>query len=79
VKIKVKLFAGLRDFLPPGAAEEEAQLDLAPGATVSEALKLFSFPEGIRLITLVNSTPAHSYQVLHEGDTLAVFPPLAGG
>ena len=78
MKITVKLFAALRENLKDnlnGACE----IDLQEHATVDEALAYFHIPEDIPKIILINGVQKSVPDMLHEGDTLSVFPPIAGG
>jgi molybdopterin converting factor subunit 1 len=81
VEVKVLMFASL-------AAEvgvAELSLTLSDNATVGQAIdelakrwpKIQSMRE--RLATAVNLEYAGSDQVLHEGDELALIPPVSGG
>ena len=74
MKVKIKLFATLRQFGP-----DEQEVILPDGATVHDAITLLNLPEKIPLLKIVNGEhrpPAYS---LKDGDELALFPPIAGG
>jgi MoaE-MoaD fusion protein len=81
VQIQVRYFAVLRERM---RAEEEA-LDLADGATVADAVAaLAERHEPLRALrrqcqTAVNQTMVRPDEVLHDGDELALIPPVAGG
>jgi sulfur carrier protein ThiS len=49
------------------------------GATVAEALEQLHIPQGEHPILVVNGRHATRETVLKEGDTLDVYPLLAGG
>ncbi len=75
--VNLKFFAGLRSYLPEGQTPHAAE---APnGATVQEVLDRFQVPRDKPRILLVNGRHADPEQVLNDGDTLSVFPPVAGG
>lgn len=54
-------------------------MDLADGASVKDVLKELKIPEAMPKILLVNGRHAEVDRVLAEGDTLSIFPPIAGG
>jgi MoaE-MoaD fusion protein len=76
VKVRVRLFAGLRERAGSGALE----LDLPEGAAVGDvwqALALGEEPPGI--LFAVNRAYADRGQALAAGDEVAVIPPVSGG
>lgn len=75
--VKVKFFAGLRAFLPPGGNPHAAEFE--DGATVADVFRTFGVPPEKPRIILVNGRHADPDRVLADGDLLAVFPPVAGG
>ena len=76
IYITIKLFAGLRKFGAP-----KSIIDLPEGSTLKDALKRFKISrDKQKLIILINSKPCYDNNfVLKNGDTIALFPPLAGG
>ena len=82
-EIKVKLYASLADYLPPGAKEHTAPLAVEDGTTIFAALSHFKVPEEKCHLVLLNGIFVPPSQrrktVLSEGDTVAVWPPVAGG
>ena len=75
--IRLKFFAGLREFLPAGEGPFTAEID--DGTTVAEVFQHFGVPPEKPRIILVNGRHADADRVLVDGDLLAVFPPVAGG
>lgn len=81
MKIQALFFASLRDAL----GVESAELELAEGAIVSDALEALSqrYPElesaRASLAVAVNAVFARPETPLHEGDELALIPPVSGG
>jgi molybdopterin synthase catalytic subunit len=74
--VRVRLFAMLRE----RAGRDELELDLPEGAHVSDALAaLGDLTEGFRCVLAVNRVYAPDDQVLHEGDEVALIPPVSGG
>jgi sulfur-carrier protein len=79
MQVTIKLFATLRDLLPPEAKDGAIIRDLAPGTNVGDVLSQLKVPDDGKLILLLNSVHADRHAALREGDVLAVFPPIAGG
>lgn len=83
-KITFKLFATLQDYLPPEGKKTNAlTLDLEEGTTVTQLVKRFSLPEKLVHLVLIdgNFVPPgeRAGRVLRDGETLAIWPPVAGG
>ncbi len=78
MKIKVKVFATLRKYVPDESSGEQ-ELELAEGATVGDALTELKIPQAEVAFVFVNSVRQKLDEPLTEGDELGVFPPIAGG
>ena len=79
MKIEVALYATLSKYLPPGAQNRKAVIEVPDGATVREVLSDLGVPQDLSSILLTNGRQASGEAVLKDGDALSVFPPLAGG
>lgn len=83
MKITLKLYASLKQFLPDGTRGNEAEVDLAEGASVQSMLDDIGMPAGVYKLVLVNGVfivPEERETLLFvEGDVLAIWPPVAGG
>ena len=83
MKVTVKLYATLADYLPPGARNNRVEIEVAEAATIGAVLQPFSLPPKLTHLVLVNGTyvapDARPATCLAEGDVLAVWPPIAGG
>lgn len=84
MKITFKLFATLTDYLPQQARHSNViELDVAPNASISQIIEPFGLPPKLVHLVLVNGAyvePADRLsRTLKEGDTLAIWPPIAGG
>jgi len=79
VKIELALFAQFAHRYPvPGSGREPRTIEVDEGATVA-AVAEFVGIAAERRITFVNGRHADGDRVLHEGDRIAFFPPIAGG
>ena len=83
MKITFKLFATLGVYLPEHALANEVELDVADDATPNDLIGQFRVPEDMVHLVLLNGiylNPAdRAKPVMHEGDALAIWPPVAGG
>ena len=77
--ITVKLFASLGKYLPPGSQGRTATLTVADGATVGSVLAALGVPQAAAHLIMVNGAHRTWDTPLADGDTLTVFPPVAGG
>lgn len=79
MKIEVKLFATLRDYLPKGSGQFSCKVEIDSADTVRDVLEKLKIPEEMPKIILVNGVHSNLDRVLKFGDVLSVFPPVAGG
>jgi molybdopterin converting factor small subunit len=77
MQVQVKLFATLRKFLPPG--QKAVALTMNDGATVRDALEQLGIPDRSVHQAMVNGAQQSRDHPLRDGDTVSVFPPVAGG
>jgi len=76
VHVTVRLFAGLRQ----RAGRDAVELELDEGARVCDALAaLADVTAGVPCVLAVNREYAAGEHALHEGDELALIPPVSGG
>jgi sulfur-carrier protein len=79
LRIEVRLFATLAEFLPRGSERGLVVLDVPDGTTVGAIAKSLGIPANLPSIVLVNGRDAELGDSLDPGDVLTMFPPLAGG
>jgi len=79
MKIEIKLFANLQEYLPPGSEKYACSLELEAGTTVGQVLEKLKIPDSEPIITVINGIHRPVDETLHPGDVLSVFPPVAGG
>lgn len=81
--IKVKLFAQLREKLPPESDGREIVLETQEGTTPQQVIDRLKIPRQLAHLVMIDG-----YHLLPDeiqtrsilpGETLAIFPPIAGG
>lgn len=84
MKVALKLFASLAERLPPEArGGHRLELEVEEGATVLDVIRRQGIPEAQCFLVLVDGAwvgpSERATRPLSEGETLAVWPPVAGG
>ncbi len=84
MKITLKLFASLTDYLPPeNKYTNMVELEVASDASIMQIIKPLALPAKMVHLVLVNGKYVEPdqrlTQTLVEGDVLAIWPPIAGG
>jgi sulfur carrier protein ThiS len=83
MKVTVKLYALLGQYLPPGSQGNETLLEVPDGATVAGVVARLNLPPQHCHLVLVNGAyvepGARDTATLADGDALAIWPPIAGG
>jgi sulfur carrier protein ThiS len=74
MQLEIRLFATLQKFLP-----NVEKLKLDDNCTVFELLEKIGINSSEVAITLVNGRHVELEQRLHDGERVAIFPPIAGG
>jgi molybdopterin converting factor small subunit len=83
MQVKLKLFATLTDYLPPNANRNEVVLSVDEAVSISHVIDQFNLPRHLVHLVLVNGLYVYpqerTMKTLHDGDVLAIWPPIAGG
>ena len=84
MRVTFKLFASLQDYLPLEAKRNNAlALDLDESATVQQIIERFALPQKLCRLVLIDGSylplAERATRVLKDGETLAIWPPIAGG
>jgi sulfur carrier protein ThiS len=88
MRITFKLFAMLTDYLPRQVdgrprSGNVIELDLPEGSTVQQVIDRFDLPARLVHLVLVDGTfipkEERESRELVDGQTLAIWPPVAGG
>ena len=84
MRITLKLYATLTDYLPPAARQSnQLVMDVPEDATIQSIVAPLNMPPKLVHLVLVNGSfippekrAAHTF---NPGDVLAIWPPIAGG
>lgn len=82
-RLTFKLYASLGQYLPSGAVDNRIDIDLNPDESLSELIERFNLP--VRLVHLVLVDGVYvapedrASRILKDGETVAIWPPVAGG
>ncbi len=83
MKVKVKLFALLDKYLPPGAEKNQTEIEVDDGATAQAIIAKLNLPPEMCHLILVNGhyldSEERESRPLRSTDVLAIWPPIAGG
>jgi len=88
MKITFKLHANLTDYLPRDqngsrSHRMQLQIEVPDGSDVQSVIDRFHLPASLVHLVLVNGVyvapSQRSRRVLSDGDSLALWPPIAGG
>lgn len=79
MRVEVRLFATLTDFLPPHSKNGVAEFEIPEGSTVGDVTHRLGIPSDLARVVLVNGVDAGSEARLAPRDVITIFPPLAGG
>ncbi len=83
MKITFKLYAGLAKYLPDGSHHNAIDVELDRQKSISEIISRFDVPPEQAHLVLVHGVfcgvPDRDSYLLEDGDTLAIWPPVAGG
>ena len=84
MKITLKLFASLTDYLPESSRYTNiVELEVAQAATIGQIIETYHLPPKLVHLVLVNGSyiapELRATHVLLADDVLAIWPPIAGG
>ena len=83
MQITLKLYASLSEYLPEDSKKHKIVLDIPDNETVYDVIERYHVPRERAHLVLLNGVYLTSEQreqaIFKEDDTLAVWPPVAGG
>ena len=79
MKVEVKLFLGLEKHARGKPLKPKTHLEVRDGVTIAELVESLNLPEDLQKTILINGVMAGRSVHLHDNDSIAIFPPMAGG
>jgi molybdopterin synthase sulfur carrier subunit len=83
MEITLKLYAGLSQYLPEDSEKHHVRLDISSSDSAFSIFEKFNVPKESAHLVLLNGVylepEERAKPNFKEGDTLAVWPPVAGG
>jgi|GEM_PF-165183 len=79
ITLEVVLYASLRRYNPHGESSSPFTLQLPVGSDLAALLRELKIPPHESKQVFVNSVRREQDYILHDGERVAVFPPIAGG
>ena len=84
MQINIEFYASLMKYLPPGKSRFRRQVRVDDGITLSKLIRQYHISEREAHLVLVNGLFVNygadrDQRQLVEGDTVSIWPPVAGG
>lgn len=80
MKVKVKLFATLREYLPKDAVDYSIEVDVQEGTTIAQIFAGLSIPlPHINLVNGIHKPVDTRLKMADKEIIISAFPPIAGG
>jgi sulfur carrier protein ThiS len=79
MKVNIKLLGTYRRYLPSGSQGAVYTLEVPDATVIETLLDQVAIPPGDGYVVLVNGRTPLAGQILEEGDTVTLFPAMAGG
>ena len=80
MKIELRLFASLSRYRSAESGSEFAQIiEISEGSNIGSLIEFLGIPPDAIKVVFLNGIHAHDDDVIHEGDRIGIFPPVAGG
>lgn len=79
MEIELRLYGGLRKYLPQKVSSGKVKLSFGDGLTVSDLIEAMKIPPEEMTSVLVNSVVVKGDEEIHHEDKVEIFPPIHGG
>ena len=79
IAIKLKFHGPMQRYLSPPSPSSLVAVELEPGQTLAEAVRLAGFPLEVEWSAVVGDRIVSGSYRPQAGDTITILPPLAGG
>ena len=79
MKIKVRVFATLRKYIPDLKLGQTKEMQVEEGVSIADLYKFLNIPVEEIKLAYVNGIFCEPDSILKEGDEIGIFPPIGGG
>jgi len=79
MRVKVRLYASLRSYLPGMKIGDTTELEIQDGACIADLFRELHIPREIVKMSFVNGISREPDFVLNADDQVGIFPPIGGG
>jgi len=79
MKVEMRLYASLQDYLPDKGEGYVCSVELPDGSTIQDLFEKFNIPVDAVKVMFRNGLHARADEILKDGDRVGAFPPVAGG
>ena len=84
MNINIEFYASLMKYLPPGKSRFRREIKVDDGITLSDLIRQYNISDQEAHLVLVNGHFVNcgedrDSRKLSEGDTVSIWPPVAGG
>jgi molybdopterin converting factor small subunit len=79
MRVKLRLFATYREYIPPGNDGNTIEVEVPTGTRVVDIMSMYNIPVGQESVILLNGVSPHLDENVNDGDIISAFPAMAGG
>jgi len=79
IKVKVKLFATLRKYLPDYDPTRGIDVEVKEGITIHELIEILGLPQDEARVIFVNGVSKKKTEILNKLEEISIFTPVSGG
>lgn len=82
MQVTVKLYGALRKYRPDsagGAPHQPFAFSISENSTILDLMHALAIGDGAVNAAAVNGDAVDNHTILHDNDTVSLFPPAAGG
>jgi len=79
MRVRAKIFATLRQYMPEQPAGAPFEVELPPGATLADLVRQLHLPPQEVKVIFVNARAQPLSYSLNPDDEVGIFPPIGGG
>jgi molybdopterin converting factor small subunit len=79
MRVEIVCFGAMRDYLPPSANGNRAEVEVPSGGSVADLMDALRAPHSLAHSVLVDGTRAELSTELTEGAEVTLMPPFSGG